>query len=81
MAAETRTVHRRGRRCRRHHLVRLCQSWILHGRGRQFHRQEEGRGPSDSELCDDTVEEQLVVLKGSEELPVSWLLSGEEELS
>ena len=46
MAAEMLTVDWRGRRYR-YHMVWLCQSRSLRGRGRQFHRQEEGRGTCD----------------------------------
>ena len=51
LAAEMRTVDWRGRRCHRRHPVWLCQSPSLHSRGRQAHRQEERRGPSDAGSC------------------------------
>ena len=40
MTAQMRTTDWRGRRCHRRHLVLLCQSRSLRGRGLKFHRQE-----------------------------------------
>ena len=76
MAVEIRTVDWRWRRSRRRrHLVLLCQSRNLHGRGRQVHRPEGDVTPVMQGPVNDTGEKPF----GSAELPVSWLLSVAEE--
>ena len=75
MAAEMLTVDWRRRRCPRRHLVWLCQSRSLRGRGLQFHRQEGGRGPSDGEPCLlNWREANLLEQKGQVGRPASELL-------
>ena len=80
MAAEMLTVDWRRRRCHRRRLVLLCQSQSQRGRGRQFSTVKRGGdvAPVMKGSINDTSEATLPLPRDLVELPVSWLLTGEE---